>query len=49
MRQVGQLRFILYTKGTNIRFLIDRFFEAAGISPAVVVELDNVEGHQEVD
>jgi DNA-binding transcriptional LysR family regulator len=44
LRQLAQLPFILYTENTNIRKMIDRFFEKAGIVPTVSVELDNVEG-----
>lgn len=44
VRQLARLPFILYTGDTNMRQMIDRFFESVGIVPTVSVELDNVEG-----
>jgi DNA-binding transcriptional LysR family regulator len=40
---LGRLRFILYPHGSNIRSMIDRFFQQAGVVPNVSMELDNVE------
>ncbi|MFN7994157.1 MAG: LysR family transcriptional regulator [Bryobacteraceae bacterium] len=42
-QDLSRLRFILYPHGSNIRSMIDRFFQQAGIVPNVSMELDNVE------
>ena len=41
--ELTRLRFILYPQGSNIRSMIDGFFQDLGITPNVTMELDNVE------
>ena len=42
-QELTRLRFILYPQGSNIRSMIDRFFQELGITANVTMELDNVE------
>ena len=42
-QELTRLRFILYPQGSNIRAMIDRFFQELGITANVTMELDNVE------
>lgn len=42
-QELTGLRFILYPQGSNIRSMIDSFFQELGITPNVTMELDNVE------
>jgi len=42
-QELTRLRFILYPQGSNIRSMIDGFFQELGITPNITMELDNVE------
>jgi DNA-binding transcriptional LysR family regulator len=42
-QELARLPFILYPQGSNVRSMIDRFFQDLGITANVTMELDNVE------
>src|SRR5215471_1409585 len=41
--QLADVPFLLYTKGTNMRQLIDRFLEGLGVKPRVIMEASDTE------
>ncbi len=41
--EVATLRFILYEKNTAMQNLIDRYFESIGVSPTILMEVENNE------
>jgi len=43
LAEVASASFLLYPKRSNMRVLIDRFFQALGIAPKVIMEADDTE------